>query len=173
MIRTKNNKTTEQWNLRLKSSQTFTVQNGWCKFHFGTESRGQDLNYGTSHKHIMAKQSWYTNKVGKNVSAHLTATAPIQSVAAGGKNSQHLQVLVAGCGLMPAQWLLTPDVYAEIDADGAEETPSLDCSTCSVFHITFWIYAESQLSEYIHFIGEKKKKTKSPEQWIGWKKVLI
>lgn len=65
------------------------------------------------------------------------ATTRIQSVAAGGKNSLHLQMLVAGCELMPAQWLLPPDVYAGTDADSAEETLSSDCSTSSVFYITF------------------------------------
>lgn len=109
-------------NLSFKSSLTFTVHNAWCKFNLWNKSRGQDLNYGTIYKQKTAKQSWHTDKVDKNGSAHLMAKTPIQSVAAGGKNSQHLQMLVAGCELMPAQWLLTLDVYAGTDADSAEET---------------------------------------------------
>lgn len=101
----KNNKKikkTEQLNLSVQAAGVSLFIN-WRKFHLWTESRGQDLNYGTIHKHKMGKQSWDTNKVGKNGSAHFMATPRIQSVAAGGKNSQHLQMLVAGCELMPAQ----------------------------------------------------------------------
>lgn len=179
-------------NLSFKSSLTFTVHNAWCKFNLRNESRGQDLNYGTIYKQKTAKQSRHTDKVDKNCSAHLMATTRTRSVATGGKNSQHLQMLVAGCELMPAQWLLTPDVYAETDADSAEETPSSDCSTSSVFYITFWIYAESQLSDYIQFIFKITRATLtklqkstsrvrirrvlqediSREWWISWKKEI-
>lgn len=80
----------------------------------------------------------------------------IHSVAAGRENSQHLQMLVAGCKLMPAQTLSTPDVSAETDEDGAERhtifglqhlircsTPPSEFTQNHPFQITFVLFLKS------------------------------